>query len=230
MYRLIENAIDYCPELKNCDNVHEVDNEDFPEYAVACGTAEVIKGEHSEIKRKYIAVFMNVEHIKSFVGRIGIAEYYDIPKETFLYGGELFQSLSLRNENIENMVSYLRHVIEAQELKSLAYLENEVNAKIISDIRVDGSPGVLPLFEIFSKNSSFWMCNLSKASYAPHAYMMKSMLKERGMTDMIKMPCELSDEDIYAIHNNISREFPDTFQNDEQTLYEKISEDEHFLI
>ena len=230
MYRLIENAIDYCPELKNCDNVHEVDNEDFPEYAVACGTAEVIKGEHSEIKRKYIAVFMNVEHIKSFVGRIGIAEYYDIPKETFLYGGALFRSLSLRNENIENMVSYLRHVIEAQELKSLAYMENEVNAKIISDIRVDGSPGVLPLFEIFSKNSSFWMCNLSKASYAPHAYMMKSMLKERGMTDMIKIPCELSDEDIYAILNNISREFPDTFQNDEQTLYEKISEDEHFLI
>ena len=47
---------------------------------------------------------------------------------------------------------------------------------------------------------------------------------------MVKMPCELVDDDIYAIHNNISREFPDTFQNDEQTLYEKISEDEHFLI
>ena len=230
MYHLIQNATAYCPELKKCNNVHEMDNEDFQEYAVVCGTAEVIKGEHSEIKRKYIAVFMNVEHIKSFVGRIGIAAYYDIPKETFLYDTELLQTLSQKNENIENMASYLRHVIEAQELKSLAYLKNEVNAKIISDIRVDGSPGVLPLFEFFSKNSSFWMCNLSKASYAPHAHMMKSMLKERGVTDMVKMPCELRDEDIYAIHNNISREFPDTFQNDEQTLYEKISEDEHFLV
>jgi len=37
-------------------------------------------------------------------------------------------------------------------------------------------------------------------------------------------------DDIYVIHNNISREFSDTFQNDERKLYEKIFEDEHDLV
>ena len=259
MYNLIKNAKDYCQELKECDDVHEMDNQNFPKFAVACGTAESIKGKYTEIKKKHMAVFEDTK-IENYINRICAVEYYEIPIKTFLYDTDILKSIARKSEDLENMSDYLQSVMKAykwgsfykkmkkgeeddeeddEEIDDFEYsdpeiwcqkLEGDGILRIVSNIKLQIERNISYTFDVISDNCDFWICNLSKTIYEPDIPKTEKILKKHGMTDMIKMPCELKDEVVYAIHNNISREFPDTFQNDERKLHEKIFEDEHDLV